>query len=260
MNIQNSLYTPNNKTQPKFQAIPLARYQTRKNNFTYIYQLEKKDIPFLSKFTNNLQTYCKSRQIDDFSHKQVMQEAFEVAQKILESPNEQKAKVFLAINKNEPCGIIIGNASKKSHSGQIVYSSRKNHAKKETELDWLASWNPNPQSPLKGTGKTLSAEYFNTLKQDGFQDVYVRSEVPELSYAQTFYENLGFETLPNKRESIVKSTTNRYIAGDYDSAEDEIIPMVAVSSKWEKAKNFIFELFGRKDLDKISVNIDSVIN
>ena len=164
MNIQNSLYTPNNKTQPKFQAIPLARYQTRKNNFTYIYQLEKKDIPFLSKFTNNLQTYCKSRQIDDFSHKQVMQEAFEVAQKILESPMEQKAKVFLAINKNEPCGIIIGNASKKSHSGQIVYSSRKNHAKKETELDWLASWNPNPQSPLKGTGKTLSAEYFNTLK------------------------------------------------------------------------------------------------
>ena len=57
MNIQNSLYTPNNKTQPKFQAIPLARYQTRKNNFTYIYQLEKKDIPFLSKFTNYARSF-----------------------------------------------------------------------------------------------------------------------------------------------------------------------------------------------------------
>lgn len=258
MNIQNT--SVQNGVNPKFKAIPLAYYQTAKNNFVRVCQLEKKDAPFVEKFAKNLKQYFQDRQIDDFSHQQVMEEAFGAAQKILESPNEKKAKVFLAVNKMEPCGIIIGNASKKSQSSQIVYSSRKNQAKKETELDWLASWNSNKDKPVKGVGKILTAEYFDTLKKDGFHDVYVRSEVPELSYAQTFYEKMGFETLPNKRESIVKSSTNKYVVGDYDSAEDEIVPMVAVMSGWEKAKNVVFHLFNRKPMEKQSVDISTVIN
>lgn len=258
MNIQNKPVIVS-QCNLNFTAIPLARYQTIKGDSVCVYQLEKKDKQYVSNFVKNIKQYFKDKQIDDFSHKQVMEEAFSAAEKILASPNESKAKVFLAVNRLEPCGIIIGNVSKKSHSGQIVYSSRKNHARKETELDWLATWNSSKNKPIKGVGKMLISEYFDTLTKDGFRDVYVRSEVPERSYAQSLYDKMGFEVLQNKRENIIKTQTNRYVIGNYDYVDDKIVPMIATSSAWKKAKNAVFNLFKRKCFERNSVCIDTVV-
>lgn len=259
MNIQ-SAYPQKPIQKPAFKAVPLARYQVGQDDYVKIYQLEKRDVPFLTKFVKNIKQYFVAKGINDYSHRQVMEEAFNAGEKLLSSPDEQKAKVMLAVKDSNPCGILIANAMKEAKDGKIVYSSRKNHAKKETELDWLVSWNPFPEKSIKGFGKALTAEYFETLKADGFRDVYVRSEVPELSFASEFYKQMGFEPLSSGRESIVKSSTNRYLIGDLDTASDEVLPMVATPAKFQEAKTAVFDKFSRDKLNNCSVHIDTVIN
>ena len=49
-----------------FKAIPLARYKYDKNEFLNVYQLEKNDLPFVSKFIKNLKQYFVDKQINDY--------------------------------------------------------------------------------------------------------------------------------------------------------------------------------------------------
>lgn len=104
----------NNERQQSFTAIPLARYRTEPDTFVKIYQLEKRDLPFISDFITNINQYFKDKRIDDFAHKQVMEEAFSAVKSILSSEHtEKKVKSLLAVTGSEPCGILVGNVAKK---------------------------------------------------------------------------------------------------------------------------------------------------
>ena len=64
----------------------------------------------------------------------------------------------------EPCGILVGNVVKKrSSDDKLVYTSRKNHGRKETELDWLTTWDPKPEQKMKNIGKAIASEYYDTV-------------------------------------------------------------------------------------------------
>lgn len=259
---QTQNYSSYNLSRPNvnFKAIQLARYKYGKKDFLNVYQLEKRDLSFVSDFSKNLSQYFKDKQINDYSRQEVMKEAFLAAEKILNSPKhiKGKARIFLATKDSNPCGILIGNVLKSSKDKKLAYSSRKNHARKETELDWLATWNPFSDKKVKNSGKALTNEFYNTLGQDGFKDVYVRSEVPELSYATDFYKKMGFEELPNGRESIIKSSTNRYLIGNFDASDEDIIPMVATPDKIKIAKRQLSENIKREKLNYTSVSLDSL--
>ena len=88
---------------------------------------------------------------------------------------DDKTRILMAFYKNEPSSILIGNALKVDKKGHLHYSSRKNHSKNETELDWLATWN----KKIPGEGQATVYEYFFTLLNDGFKQCFVRSEIPE---------------------------------------------------------------------------------
>ena len=129
----------------------------------------------------------------------------------------------MAFYNNEPCSILIGNVLKVDKSGRYHYSSRKNHAKQETELDWLATWN----KKIPGEGQATVYEYFLTLLKDGFQHCFVRSEIPEKSSAVAFYTKMGFNKLSEIPRKILRKNDNKYVIGSYDDKCDTIIPMKA---------------------------------
>jgi len=229
MKIQSTKY--NN---PAFRAIPLAKYNyfDKKDQNVTVYQLEKSDVGYLRGISDNIEKFYKKHDINDFSTKQVVEEAVNAGIKILEAKHnpEEKAKVMLALCENEPSAILIGNVLKTDNKGLYHYSSRKNHAKDETELDWLATWNKN----ILGEGKVIVNEYFHTLAKDGFKQVYVRSEIPENSFAKNFYEKMGFEPLSEDQREIIRKNDNKYLIGSFDEPDDYIIPMKATSSDIEK--------------------------
>lgn len=144
----------------------------------------------------------------------------------------------------------------KNSKGTLVYSSRKNKGKHETELDWLTTWNCNPNKKVRNIGKALMTEFYNLLPGDKFKQVYVRSEVPELSYAAEFYKSVGFKELYPERKRIMKYQTNRYTIGEYDSPNDEVIPMLATNAQIKKIKKEIFKTLERKELTKRSESLN----
>ena len=251
----------NNERQQSFTAIPLARYRTEPDTFVKIYQLEKRDLPFISDFLTNINQYFKDKRIDDFAHKQVMEEAFSAVKSILSSEHpEKKVKSLLAVTGSEPCGILVGNVAKKRNANnKIVYSSRKNHGRKETELDWLTTWNPNPDKKIKNVGKAIASEYYETTLKDGFKDIYVRSEVPEMSYAVYFYKSIGFNELFNERKKIIKYQTNRYLIGNHDDPKYEVIPMLASRGNIVKVKETLSNKLDRSKVENTSIDINTII-
>lgn len=210
---------------PYFTAIPLAKYEYLhdKNRNVMVYQLEKRDIEYLKYLSANIDKFYKKHEINDDSTKQVLKEAVDAGLKILQDKYncEDKAKVFLALSDKEPSAILIGNALKIDKNGKYHYSSRKNHAKDETELDWLATWN----KKILGEGKVIVTEFFHTVLKDKFKQIYVRSEIPEKSFAFDFYKKMGFEPLSDEQREIQRINDNRYVIGNYDDLDDNIIPM-----------------------------------
>lgn len=224
MNINfNPAINQNKSYKPNFGAIPLARYGYLhdKNQDVMVYQLEEKDVDYLKYISDNIDGFYKRHDITDISTKQVVKEAVDAGVEILQSKYEKKAKVLLALSDEEPSAILIGNVLKVDKNGKFHYSSRKNHSKDETELDWLATWN----KKILGEGKVIVTEYFHTVLKDKFKQIYVRSEVPEKSFAQSFYEKMGFEPLSDEQREIQRENDNRYVIGDYDALEDSIVPM-----------------------------------
>lgn len=217
------------KSSPNFGAIPMAEYKylDDKDKNVVVYQLEKKDINYLKHISDNIDGFYKHHDIQDESTKQVVKEAVDAGIEILKDEKnlEDKAKVLLALSEGDPSAILIGNALKVDKKGGYHYSSRKNHAEDETELDWLATWN----KKILGEGKVVVCEYFKSLAQDGFKSVYVRSEVPEKSFAMEFYKKMGFKPLSEKQREIFRENDNKYLIGEYDEKGDYIIPMIAKS-------------------------------
>ena len=212
-----------------FKAIPLAKYGylNDKAKDVVVYQLEKRDIDYLRRITQNIETFYQRYEINDESTKQVVKEAVDAGIEILSEPKykEEKAKVLLALSGDEPSAILIGNTLKIDKNGNFHYSSRKNHSKDETELDWLATWN----KKILGEGKVIVCEFFHSLLKDGFKQCYVRSEIPEKSFAMEFYKKMGFEPLSNRQRRIQRKNDNNYVIGNFDAPKDMIIPMKATT-------------------------------
>lgn len=244
-----------NYNRPSFKAVPMAEYKylNDKDKNVIVYQLEKKDIDYLKYISDNINGFYKRHDIKDDSTMQVVKEAVDAGIEILEAKHnpEEKAKVMLALSDEEPSAILIGNVIKVDNKGNFHYSSRKNHSKDETELDWLATWNKN----ILGEGKVIVNEYFHTLAKDGFKQVYVRSEIPEKSFALDFYKKMGFEPLSENQREILRKNDNKYLIGEFDAPEDYIIPMKATSSDIEKTLNKRDKELKRKELDMSSVDL-----
>jgi hypothetical protein len=196
-----------------------------------IISFEKEDVCSLEslydeiKISTNHDSYKKD--IIESSIKTILEILNYKYKKILE-----KVKLYGAVYEGEICGLLVANIPKtRQKSSKIIYSSRHNSAKKETEIDWLVTWMPMSNNQLKGVGKSLVGQYFLTLKQDGFRDVFVKSELPENSYAQFFYENLGFEKLGDKRTRLMTKTSSQCLIKDFSNNSDVIIPMIATKNK-----------------------------
>ncbi len=245
-------FTPISQSQvkktPSFGAIPLAEYKylNNKHENVMVYQLEKKDINYLKYISDNIDGFYKHHDINDESTKQVVKEAVDAGIEILKDERrlEDKAKVLLALSAEEPSAILIGNAQKIDKKGNLHYSSRKNHAADETELDWLATWN----KKILGEGKVVVCEYFKTLKEDGFKSVYVRSEVPEKSFAMAFYNKMGFKPLSYKQRAIQRKNDNAYLIGQYDEQGDMIVPMIAKTTDISKTLHKRTKELKRKEI------------
>jgi len=172
-----------------------------------------------------------------------------------------KVKMYVAIQNYKPCGLLIGNMPKRILSTEgISYSSRHNNAKNETEIDWLATWTPKGEEKLKGVGKALVVEFFGSLKKDKFRDVFVKSEIPEKSYAQIFYESLGFEVLGSKRPQLTCNTTNEYIVQSYDEPTARIVPMIISRGKLRAIYTELSKKMLRQPFIKTSVDVEELMN
>ena len=210
-----------------FRAIPLAKYGYLKDKGkeVVVYQIEKSDIEYIKHLLKNLNKFFKKYDVDNESAKQVIEEALNAGLAILTQKQhpKDKTRILMAFYNGEPSSILIGNALKTDKKGNFHYSSRKNHAQNETELDWLATWN----KKIPGEGQATVYEYFFTLLSDGFKQCFVRSEIPEKSSAVSFYTKMGFEKLSNKKRSILRKNDNGYVIGKFDDEADKIIPMKA---------------------------------
>lgn len=252
-----------NQQNINIKAKPLAQWRCKSalNNTTKnitIVSLEKKDADFINIFEEKYKNF--------FQNDSIKQEIFNIIIKTIKGVFESyktilnKAKILIAIHEDKPCGILIGNIPKiDTTTKTVLYSSRHNCGKNETELDWLITWPPNKNDKINGIGKALIGEYFNTVKKDKFKDVLVKSEVPENSYAQHFYESLGFKTISPKRESLIKRTSRQYVIENHAEANDEIIPMIITKKKIGEVLSMLNADMNRQEFIEKSINIENLI-
>ena len=224
-----------------------------------IVAIEKKDLPFIEKFVK----YIKNLKIDNSITKEIMNDSSKTILEILRSNilGAKKIKIYIATYDEIPCGIFIANIPKSSSSNKgIVYSSRHNPAKKETEIDWLVTWKPTGNENIKGIGKALVGEYFRTVKKDKFRDVFVRSEIPEKSFAKNFYEHLGFERFSEKRLKLSNKNSAQCLVHDFSSdSNDETIPMIITRKNLEKTAEIISTTLRRQVFVQKSENAKNLI-
>ncbi len=252
-----------NQCNPTFSAKLLAQWRCNSamdGSFksVSVAQLEKCDLHFVENFIEKVD----SIKIKDKNTKDIFASTIKTAREILKSENPllERVKILFAIYNNKPCGVLVANIPKYSSDGEgIEYSSRHNSAKNETELDWLVTWNVEGSGKIKGLGKALIGEYFKTLKKDKFRDVFVRSELPENSYAQAFYESVGFEQLGDKRKRFERRTTKNSIVEDYTYSSDMIVPMIIVKKKSSEVARDLAEKMCRREFVKNSVPADELM-
>lgn len=224
-----------------------------------IVALEKKDSVFAEKFVE----YIENLKNDDKNAKKIMQDSSKTILEVLKSDvsEVEKVKIYIATHDEIPCGIFVANMPKVLPNEEgLVYSSRHNSAKNETEMDWLVTWNPKGNEKLKGVGKALVGEFFRTVKRDKFRDVFVRSEVPEKSYAMSFYESLGFEQLGKKRLRLFNKNSARSLIKDCTEENDETVPMIVTRSKIQKVAEELAKKMGRKEFKENSVDAEDLIS
>lgn len=246
-----------------FNAIPLAQWRCKtlnnKAKDVVIIALEQHDLSFVKKFVEKTSDICKN----DLDKLEIVNSTINTIRDLLEKTNKknfERVKMFLALNEGTPCGLLVGNIPKlDKDSKQIKYSSRHNSAKNETELDWLVTWQPRGKSKIKGIGTALVCEYFRTVKKDKFRDVFVRSEVPEKSYATNFYEKLGFETLGTKRLKLFNKNSAQYVISDYGEGNDDTIPMIVTRKKLQDISQDLSKKMTRQEFKQNSIEAEDFI-
>lgn len=229
-----------------------------RNKTLTVVSLERKDLPFINKFIGVEQKTNETADIKQI----ILDCALKTAKNFLESKFEgfEKTKILLGICDLKPCGVLVANVPKLSESGEISYTSRHNSSKNEGELDWLVTWNSDEQNPVKGVGKALMGELFKTLKSDRVGDVYVKSELPENSYAQYFYEALGFEYLSGKRAKLERRTSKPYLVDTFSNPEDMIVPMIITRKNWRSTLDMLQKTMHRVDMKNKSMEIEKLVN
>lgn len=234
MNINPGNTILNNTKNPNFGAIRIATYTShiptsKAENFDVL-QLEKSDCNYLKKLVNSINNFYNKHKLEsDEERKEMTKVTFQVAQTLLSGKQEDKLQVFMAFKDKTPLGIIIGNAIKSNKKGELAYSSRNNHKRRETELDYFVTWGGNK---LKGIGTALINEFFIGLKALGFKKVYVRSEIPERSCAHRFYRDNGFKDIgKGKPKNIIQNSDYNYINANDGWTNAPIIPMIATSKR-----------------------------
>ena len=244
-----------------FTAVPKANYKLFKNTGkAVIYELEKSDIPFLEKIKANIVQFFQKHQITDEAKQEIFEDSLDASLNILKDSEKlgKKAKIYFAVAEKQPCGLIVGNAAKVDKKGKLVYSSRKNHGSKETELDFLSACHPE----YKGTGKALVNEYLIGTKEAGFKDVYVRSEVPQYSGAVDFYSKNGFKSLTGEKQKLdLKKGDNSYVGGDYFDPNDLILPMKATPKRVNETIKETSKAMERREYPvKYSYDLSDIVN
>lgn len=253
--------------QPNFTALPCASYKVPVKGGSLkslvMYELEPRDKKALDRYITNIEKHFSDNSDPDAEARNgIMKDTFKTASALLDAIGNKtkkcynKTKIFLATVDGKACGIVIGNEPKFQNKN-VVYSSRKNHAKKGTELDWLVSWQPDNSTKIKGIGQTLVTELFNSFKQSGFRSMFVRSEVPEKSHAFEFYQKMGFEQI-GKRCSCVRHANNpelTKVAG-LSSEEGDIIPMKISKSDIKKSFEHFSKELSRQELGGRSVELN----
>ena len=252
-----------NKSNVNFNAVSLAQWRCKTlNNKTkdvVIVAMEQNDLGFVENFIKKAKDICKN----DPEKFGIVDDTILSVRDILKNINErffERVKIFLALNEGVPCGFLVGNIPKlDKESEQIKYSSRHNSAKNETELDWLVTWQPKGKARIKGIGTALVCEYFRTIKKDKFRDVFVRSEVPEKSYAAAFYEKLGFEILGTKRLKLFNKNSAQYIISDYGDGSDDTIPMIITRKKLQDTAQELSTKMTRQEFKPNSMCAEDLI-
>ena len=113
---------------------------------------------------------------------------------------------------------------------------------------------------IKGIGKALAGEYFRTVKKDKFRDVFVRSEIPEKSFAKNFYEHLGFERFSEKRLKLSNKNSAQCLVHDFSSdSNDETIPMIITRKNLEKTAEKLSTTMRRQEFVQKSENAKNLI-
>lgn len=225
-----------------------------------IVAIEKRDVAFMEKFVD----YIEKQKNENKFAKEIMRYSSKTILEILKSnlPNFDKIKMFIATYNSIPCGIFVANIPKIYAQDEAqVYSSRHNSAKNETEMDWLVTWNPTGKDKIKGIGKALVGEYFRTVKKDKFRDVFVRSEVPEKSYATYFYESLGFENIGTRRLKLSNKNSAQCAIDDFSSSSnDETIPMIITRKNIGVTAERLAQEMHRKEFVQISEKAENLIS
>lgn len=224
-----------------------------------IVAIEKCDLTFAEKFVK----YTENLKNNNKTTKEIMVSSSKTILEIIKNKilNTDKIKMFIATYDSIPCGIFVANIPKISPiHDNIVYSSRHNSAKNETEMDWLVTWSPKGNEKIKGIGKALVGEYFRSVKQDKLRDVFVRAEVPEKSFAKSFYENLGFEQIRSKRLRLFNKNSAQPIINDHTEEDDETIAMLITRSKIKTKAEELAKNMNRKEFKKVSVDAEFLIN
>ena len=249
---------------PSFNAKILSQWSchTKKNkprNISIV-ELEKSDLGF----ARELVQYVEKRRTYDFLEHEILSNTSKTVFEVLNSdlPSLDKTKMYIAMHDNIACGILVANIPKKDpQNDTLVYSSRHNLGRDETEIDWLVTWSPRGKDKFNGIGKALVGEYFRTVKEDSFRDVFVRSEVPEKSYAQSFYERLGFESLGKKRLKLSNKNSAKTIVKDFGSeSNDETIPMIITRTKLEEKAAELAKDMKRIEFKDNIIDAEEVIN
>ena len=254
MDIQNS---------PKinFGAIPRASYKLPSGENVRILEMEARDLPFITKLSDNMDEFMTKREIETVTDKRlIIDTAFKIIKEMLNkptkpTPNQPKTHLFIAECDSDICGVLVGGLPKKTPKRDLRHSSRGGAKRSETELNWLATWTPSANTKRKGVGKILMSEYIDTFKQDGVKKAFIQSEIPSLSFAQKFYESLGFKALSEQKPHS-QIEKNKDIVGCVEDLYDyDIVPMLGKTEDVNKVKKEIFHQYNRTPLKHESVDI-----
>lgn len=256
----------NNNNSTSFTALPRAIYSLPTGEQIKILELEAKDLPYIRDFSKNIKKFMDAKEIESVTDKRlIIDTSFKIIKEMLEritkfGTKENKTRMFIAESNSEICGVLVGGLPKRTPNGKIMYSSRKGCDKKETELNWLATWNPNAKTQRKGVGKIILSEFIDTLEKDGFNKAFIQSEIPELSFAQKFYEKLGFKPMKCGQKPHSQIEKNKDIVTCVEDLYDyEVVPMLGNVKNIDKAKNEVFQSYERKPLTEKPIELKNYL-